>query len=676
MIALLILLAAADPPAGPPAPDRDPLDTPTVLPDIPPPDPSLFAPLEPLAELPRAPVGDRVPDRPAEVAAPYRVTVSGLSRTGTEQAYRELSTLSRGQKDAVTPGELAARIRTDVALIRQLLADAGWLSPTIDTSTTPAPDNGRTAVSLSVEPGRRYRWGSISLDLLPTDRPDLAEGFALEPGEPMRLSQVEPAEAELRLRLNEAGYPFADLGPRDIEVDEEAGTGHYLLTGLLGEPAVFGRLIVPEGFPLPLSHIEHIARFRQGDPWSGALFEDFRRALIATRLIANASVTAVDTGRTDLEGRPIADLELSGEPAPRRTLIAQGGYSTDEGVRVEGRFQNRNFFPPEGTLTLRGVVGTLEQRAGVEVRKSNFGKRDRFLAAGGEFANEDRPAFEATSFRIGAAAGRESTPIWQKRWVWQSGAELIFSEERATAASIARVRDTLGALLLPEGHASPQSLLDALADGDPRQRFLIAALPASGGFDGSNDLLDPTSGFRVGLRFSPEAALQGGETRAYVRLQLDASAYLTPARIAEGPLTLAARGRIGSIVGTDSFDIAPSRRLYAGGGGSVRGYSFQGLGPQLVGADGERRPIGGRGLTEASVEARYRFGDFGVVAFVDGGQLVVDGRPRFDGMRFGAGLGARYYTSFGPIRLDIARAIDRRPDDPQVVLYISIGQAF
>jgi translocation and assembly module TamA len=639
-VALLALLAAlaaaqalAEPPAGPP-------EEPVSLPELPEPDPSLFAPLEPLGSMTRAPVTDRVPDRPAETALPYRVTLTGLGGTGTETLYRELSTLSRGTRDPVTPGELASRIRTDVALIRQLLADEGWLSPTIDTQTTPDP--ARTTVAIKVDPGRRYVWGTIMLDALPPDRPDLAEGFALEPGEPMRLSQVEPAEAELRLRLNDAGFPFADLGPRDIEVDDATATGDYLLTGLVGGPAVFGAIVVPEDFPLPANHVAHIARFSEGDPWSGLLFEDFRRALIATRLISNTSVTAVDTGLTDAEGRPIANLVVAGAAAPRRTLIAQGGYSTDEGIRVEGRFQNRNFFPPEGTLTLRGVVGTLEQRAGVEVRKSNFGKRDRFFLSGGEFANEDRPAFEATSFRVGVAAGRESTPIWQKRWVWQAGAELISTDERSKA------------------------------ELRPRERYLIGALPASGGYDGSNDLLDPTRGFRVGLRFSPEAALQGGETRGYLRMQLDSSAYVTPS----GPLTIAARGRLGSIIGTDTLDIAPSRRLYAGGGGSVRGYSFQGLGPQEIGFDGERRPTGGRGLTEASVEARYRFGDFGIVAFVDAGQLVDEPRPRIDAMRFGAGLGARYFTSFGPIRLDIARAIDKRPEDPDVVLYISIGQAF
>jgi translocation and assembly module TamA len=645
LIALVLALAAAQPadPVPPPEPGAlPPFDETILLPDLPEPDPSLFAPLEPLGSMPRTPVDARLPERPPEVQSAYRVTLTGLSGTGTETLYRELSTLSRGQRDAVTPGELASRLRTDVALIRQLLADEGWLSPTIDTEITPAADNGRTAVAITVAPGRRYRWGSISLDMLPPDRPELAEGFALEPGEPMRLTQVEPAEAELRLRLNDAGYPFADLGPRDIEVDDDTGTGDYLLTGLLGAPAAFGAIDVPEGFPLPASHLANIARFREGDPWSGALFEDFRRALIATRLVSNASVTAVDTGRIDAQGRPIADLLLSGEPAPRRTLIAQGGYSTDEGIRVEGRFQNRNFFPPEGTLTLRGVVGTLEQRAGVEVRKSNFGKRDRFLLSGGEFANEDRPAFEATSFRIGAAAGRESTPIWQKRWVWQAGAELISTDERSKAET------------------------------RPRERYLIGALPASGGYDGTDDLLDPSRGFRVGLRFSPEAALQGGQTQGYLRMQLDGSAYLTP----RGPLTLAARGRLGSIVGTDTLDIAPSRRLYAGGGGSVRGYSFQGLGPQEIGFDGELRPVGGRGLSEAAVEARYRFGDFGIVGFVDAGQLVDEARPRFDAMRFGAGLGVRYFTSFGPIRVDIARAIDKRPEDPDVVLYISIGQAF
>lgn len=638
--ALLLAGAAAAQPA--PAPPELP-DEPAPFPEMPPADPALFAPLAPLADLADIDVRDMVGETVADVATPVRLEVTGLRPTGVEAEYRAQSTLWTRQSEPLTALELANRLRTDERLIRDLLKGEGWFAPAIRVSL----DEGATRrdVRIAVDPGPRYVWREIALDAVPEGRGDLVADFGLMPGLPLRLSEVEEAEARYRLKLADAGFPFADLGPRDIVIDDATRSGDYLLTGILGAPAVFGEIRLSGHQPFDARHAGVIARFRKGDPWSGALVEDFRRAVIATRLLSGTVVTPVDTGRFDSEGRTIADIEVTGEPAPRRSLQGQAGYSTDEGIRAEVRWQNRNFWRPEGALTLRGVVGTQEQRAAAEMRKANFGRRDRFLRFGTEFVNEDRPAFDARAFRIGGTIGRESTPIWQKRWVWEGGAEFLSSRERDKGAPVA---------------------------DDSRDSYTILAFPGSGGYDGTNDLLDPTRGFRVGVRLAPEASLSAGSVDAYVRLQGDASAYVR----AMDALVLAGRIRLGSIVGTERQNIAPSRRLYAGGGGSVRGYSFQGVGPQTRDSAGDLRPIGGRGLFEASVEARYRIGDFGAVAFLDAGQLEEGPRPQADGLRYGAGLGLRYFTSFGPLRLDLARAIARRAEDPQVVLYISIGQAF
>ncbi len=613
------------------------------FPEPAPADPTLFAPLVPLESLADIDAGEMVGSALPDLPRSYRLEVSGLRPTGIEDSYRAASTLWRGQSETLTALELANRLRTDERLLRDLLKNEGWFSPTFDIGLKTL--EGRREVVIKVDPGPRYVWREIALDALPEGRPELAADFGLMPGLPIRLAEVEEAEARYKLQLAEAGFPFAELGPRDIVIDDEGRTGDYLLTGNLGAPAVFGRIRLVGHRPFDERHAARIARFAEGQPWSGVLVDDFRRAVVATRLLAGVAVTPVETGRFDSEGRAIADIEVAGEPSPRRSLTGQAGYSTNEGVRIEARWQNRNLWKPEGNLTLRGVVGTQEQRVSADVRKANFGRRDRFLLLGAEFVNENRPAFDARTARVGGSIGRESTPIWQKRWVWETGAEFLFTRERDKA--------------------------EALRD-DSRDQYSILAVYGSGGYDGTNDLLDPTRGFRVSLRMAPEGAVRAGSIDAYARMQGDASAYL---RAAE-PLVLAARLRLGSIVGAERASIAPSRRLYAGGGGSVRGYSFQGVGPQTRDAAGELRPIGGRGLFEASFEARYRIGDWGIVGFLDLGQLEEGPRPQLDALRYGAGLGVRYFTSFGPLRLDLARAINRRPQDPQVVLYISIGQAF
>jgi translocation and assembly module TamA len=185
----------------------------------------------------------------------------------------------------------------------------------------------------------------------------------------------------------------------------------------------------------------------------------------------------------------------------------------------------------------------------------------------------------------------------------------------------------------------------------------------------TNSLLDPTRGFRLTGRVSPEAQKRtSGGFQGYGRGLFEASGYFP----VTDAIVLAGRARLGSIVGAPRDDIAPSRRLYAGGGGSVRGFGFQELGPR----DADNNPLGGRSLTEFGAEVRYRFGNFGVVPFIDAGRVGEKSTPSIGGMRYGAGIGGRYYTNFGPMRVDVATPLGRRPGEAKVALYISIGQAF
>ena len=91
-------------------------------------------------------------------------------------------------------------------------------------------------------------------------------------------------------------------------------------------------------------------------------------------------------------------------------------------------------------------------------------------------------------------------------------------------------------------------------------------------------------------------------------------------------------------------------------------------------------PIGGAGLAEFALEARIRLkafgGAFAVVPFVDAGNIYEKSTPDFSGLRYGAGLGLRYHSSFGPIRIDVGTPINRRTGDPRVTVFVSLGQAF
>ena len=210
-------------------------------------------------------------------------------------------------------------------------------------------------------------------------------------------------------------------------------------------------------------------------------------------------------------------------------------------------------------------------------------------------------------------------------------------------------------------------VIDPATADKTRRTYFIGGLPLQIGYDRSNDLLNPTKGFRANLRAEPEGSLQGSFS-PYLRATFDLSGYYP----VSDSLVIAARTRLGTISGVDRDDIAPSRRVYAGGGGSVRGFGYQELGPKDVNND----PIGGRSVNEFAVEGRYRFGNYGVVAFVDAGQVYESSIPKFSDMRYGVGIGGRFYTNFGPFRADIAMPINRQPGESKFAVYIGIGQAF
>jgi translocation and assembly module TamA len=286
------------------------------------------------------------------------------------------------------------------------------------------------------------------------------------------------------------------------------------------------------------------------------------------------------------------------------------------------------------------VLGTQEQAASVAFARANAGRRDRNFELSLSGLHSTYDAFDAYTGRVAAVISRVSTPIWQKKLTWSAGVELLASYE------------------------GEYDFTRALRD---RRIYYVAALPGQVGFDRSNDLLDPTKGFRLNLRFSPETSLGSG-TQFYARAILDGSYYYS----ATDSLVLAARARVGTISGIKRNNLVPSRRFYGGGGGSVRGFGYQRLGPKDPNGD----PIGGRSTNEAAVEARYRFGNFGVAAFVDAGQVYESSIPKFDNWRFAAGIGGRFYTNFGPVRLDVATPFNRQPGESKISVYVSIGQAF
>ena len=574
----------------------------------------------------------------------YGITIAGLERIGNSadlvKSFEKQSALYEGRKEDANAAQIQRRAEDDSELLAELLRSQGYydafVEPLIQLEGT------ILRVTLEAQPGQQYRFQSVELpgiEAAGSDSEKLRQSFAVKAGDPVIAQDVIAADLALKVALGEEGFALATIGEQQITVDHETHLATLVLPVDTGPVAHFGTIHVSGKPPFSARHVTHMARFKSGDRFERDKVDDLRRALIATGLVASADVTVVpvvDHGTVDL------DVKLT--PAPRHTIAGELGYGTGEGARLDVSWQDRNFFNPEGAITLRGIAGTREQLGGVEFRRNNFMKRDRVLNLQLTASHTKFDAYEARTVRFLGSLERQSNIIWRKRWTWGIGTELLATDERGVFRDPA-VKET--------------------------KTFVIAALPLSLAYDGTDDLLDPSKGFRASARVSPEVSAHGGSF-AYAKLQLDGSGYFPVGSAA----VLAGRIRLGTIAGADAPSIAPSRRFYSGGGGSVRGYGYQRVGP----LDFENDPVGGKTLTEFGVEARFRLkafgGNFGLVPFFDGGSLTNSVTPSANHWQFGAGLGLRYYSSFGPIRIDVGTPLNPRHGDGPIAVAVSLGQAF
>lgn len=569
--------------------------------------------------------------------------------------FRKLSTLEQLDSDKDSIAQVAARARVDKDLLERLLRIYGFYQASVaqalagaNLALNPAP--GKVDVRFDIIPGPRFRFGAIDLGNLALTGPDAAmlrAAVPIQSGEPLDNDRIVAARDSLDIALGENGYAFAKVGAPDLVVDHARQEGDLTIATEPGGKFRFRAVVSQNPGFLSSRHLADIARFDPGDLYRRSEQEDLKRAILATGLVSAVTVTpraAVPPAAPGQSGEVALDVALT--PGPLRTIAGLVGYESGDGLRAEASWEHRNFFPPEGMLRLRGIAGTREQLVGTTVRWNNWHGRDQVLTLDLYGNTVNRDAYGARTVAFTATFEKLTTLFFQKPWSWSVGLQALASGER-------------------ESTVAGQSV--------PRNTYYIVALPLRGQFDRSDSLLDPTRGWRAALAVSPELSkqLKGAQTR-YVRAQFDLSGYV-PAR--KG-VVLAARARVGTMPGAPLADIAPSRRFYAGGGGSVRGYGYQEIGPRNAVGD----PSGGRSLVEFSAEARIDTGLFGdalqIVPFLDAGTVSESITPTLKDIQYGAGLGLRYKTGFGPLRLDIGTPLNRRPGDSPVTVSVALGQAF
>jgi translocation and assembly module TamA len=327
-------------------------------------------------------------------------------------------------------------------------------------------------------------------------------------------------------------------------------------------------------------------------------------------------------------------------------VIGGGAYwSTDEGASVNGYWAHRNLFGKGEELRFEGEVG--------RIFVADF--RDVDLRFVTRFTKPGAPT-PADDLLASMMLVRESPEAYSRR----------------AFVADTRIRRAVNRHLIVEGGIEFEvSRIAYVSPLTPDTDYALIGIPLLAAYDNTDDRLDPARGHRATIAAEPLSDLNHGG-RLFAIVKATASTYRA---LDEGRrFILAARVAAGSIAGAPLTAIPGNRRFYAGGGGSVRGFAFQSASPR----DGLGNIIGGRSLFESSLELRIRINDIlGIVPFVDAGSAFAAPFPDFSqAMKVGAGVGLRYLTPIGPIRVDVAVPLNRSPEDPRFGVYVGLGQSF
>ncbi|MEH6547468.1 MAG: autotransporter assembly complex family protein [Sneathiella sp.] len=563
----------------------------------------------------------------------YNVTVEGAPSDEIGELILKSSRLEQ-LEDHSLPSIAAVRRRAeeDKEIFNKVLRSEGYYDNEVTYGIDAASET--LDIKFTIIPGTRFRVTKFTIVYEKTaEAPDTLEldDLGIEVGMPARSATILSAQRSALIILANRGFPDATLVDQEVIVDFAIDGMDVTLTIDAGPRLKMGALKFDGLKTVEERYMRRISEWQPGVLYDASILNTLRRRYLRTGLFTSVQLEA-RTGDTDGATVPIV---LKFVERDQRTIGIGGSASTSEGLGTQAYWEHRNIFG-EGEK-IRADLEVAEIRRGLRLSytKPNYRKIDQNFNADIEYKHENTEAYKEDSISTYIGLDR----IWREKWIIGIGITLEYAN---------------------------------IEDNESEEDFALAGLPMTARYDTTDDILDPTIGYRIGTALIPYLGLNE-VSPDFLRGEIDGSAYY-PILI-DRRLVLAARGKIGAMAGDSASDIPATKRFYAGGGGSIRGYKYQTVGP----LDSKNDPIGGRSLLEIGFEARMRITeDIGLVPFIEGGNVYESMVPDFsDEFLWGAGLGFRYYTAVGPIRFDVAVPLDRRKNvDDAFQFYISIGQAF
>jgi translocation and assembly module TamA len=550
---------------------------------------------------------------------------------------------SRSQAVAGEPGppaqDILAAARSDYARLLAVLYEFGYFGPEISIRVNGAevaamspfrPPASVQSVAITVDPGTAFRLGRAAIAPLAPGT-TLPPGFA--PGQSAGTRVLRQAAEAGIDGWRAAGHASAAISGQQITARQQAGELDVDIALTPGPLNRFGALI-PQG--QDRMRADRIARIA-GLP-EGAQFDPETLTRVADRLRATGVFTSVGLSEMPRAQGSLVDIRADLVEAPLRRLGFGAEIATLDGLSLSGFWLHRNLWGGAERLRfdaelsgLGGADGGFDGLLGLRFSRPADLTPDTTLRFGLQAEHLDEVLFTADSVEAELGLAHQ----FSDQLTGDLAAMIRFSDVR-----------------------------DAFSD----RQILMLALPASLTWDGRDNAFDATQGWYGEAGLTPFTMFEDGSG---ARLTADLRGYRGFG--ADNRTRIAARLQLGSVTGGDITALPPDWLFYSGGAGTVRGQGYQSLGALQGGV-----ATGGRSFLGASLELRQDLvGNFGAVAFADFGWISSDawGAGSSDGQS-GAGVGIRYATPIGPIRLDLATPMSGPDAGQDLFLYIGIGQSF
>lgn len=537
--------------------------------------------------------------------------------------------------------EILAAAQSDYQRFLSVLYENGYYGAQISITL-----NGKEAASLSpfetlgeitsavvtIQQGDQFKFGTAQIRPLPSDT-QLSPEFAK--GEIAKSSVIQEAVDDSIDAWRSASRPTAKVTEQNITADHTRNSLDASFTIEPGRTAKFGSLIIRGNQRMRENRVRKIAGLPTGENFDPLELEAAGRRLRNTGAFTTVAITEANEISPD---GTIPITATVAEAKPRR-IGAGATISTDEGLTLEGFWLHRNLLGGGESLRFdavaSGIGGTtdgIDYNVGVSLTRPATLSPDTDATFSLNFERDDEPDYSIRAYTVG----------------------LNFDHD---------INDTLST------YAGVRYRNIDTNDVFGLRNFRLLSAPIGITYDSRDNEISASKGIYASLEAQP--FYERNRSQSGMRMAFDGRVYL-----GFGPddkFVLAGRTQLGAVYGPDLEDLPSDYLYYSGGGGTVRGQDYQVLGVPF----GTDEQTGGKSFTGVSAELRAPLRDnLGGVIFADYGYIGSTSSFLTSGdSHAGVGVGVRFETGLGPIRVDVGFPADD-VSTSNINFYIGIGQAF